>query len=671
MPAGTALLDRDGLPLRIVLAADDADRRPVAYASVSPWAVKALIAAEDKRFLRHPGIDLFAMARALAQNAVRRRRVSGASTISTQVIRLAEPRPRTWTTKLIESVKALKMERASDKQSILERYVNTAPFGGNLSGMESAARVYFDKAAADLSLAEAALLAGLPQAPARLRPDRHPAAARQRMRYVLDRMAALDFITAEQRLAALRQPLNAGPVPRPFHAPHFCDLAQQRLDRRRGPLRTTLDLGMQREVEAIVATHFRALARERIDGAAAVVIEVESGAVRALIGSPDYFNRERNGMVNSAVAARSPGSALKPFLYALALDRGTLTPGARLDDSPMRLRGMASGNFDGRFRGSVTVREALVLSLNIPALHVVSMNGLRDTVALLRDLGLRTLTRPAEDYGLGIALGGGEVCLLDLANAYACLARQGVYLPYRLTEEDDSGGAAWRIFSPEAAYMVADMLGGQERSLDLYGHIADAELPRFAWKTGTSSGFRDAWTIAWNPRHVVGVWLGNHDGAGSSALIGARSSAPLAADIFRAIGRGAHDPWYAPPAGLRERMTADGDREWHIPGISIPAQATRRAEETLTIVFPVDGSVFSLAPEPCSGRKLFLRAAGMPPSTPLHWFANGRYLGEARNNAPFPWSPQAGAWQLAVVAPCGMRAATGIRVLEGGGRGRE
>ncbi len=661
MPTGTVLLDRHGLPLRIALAENEIDSRPIEYASISPWVVKALIAAEDKRFRQHPGIDPFAISRAWAQNMVHRRRISGASTLSTQVVRLSEPRPRTWTTKLIEGFKALNMERGNDKQSILEQYLNRAPFGGILTGVESAARVYFDKSAADLTLAEAAVLAGLPQAPSRLRPDRHPAAARRRMRYVLDRMSALGFITPEQKIAALEQPLDAGPAPRPFRAPHFCDLVLQRHRSRNGTLRTTLDSPMQHTVEAMVARHFLDLSRKHITDAAVVVLDVETGAVRAMLGSPDYFNRRHNGMYNSALAARSPGSALKPFIYALALDQGTLTPGTMLEDSPMRLRDTNPRNFDNIFRGAVTVRDALILSLNIPALRVTGKNGLRETIDLLRELGLRSLTRPAAEYGLGIALGGGEVCLLDLVNAYACLARLGIYRPYRLTEDDDSGEAAFRVFSPEAAFMVADILGGQERSLDLFGHRADADLPRMAWKTGTSSGFRDAWTIAWNPRYVVGVWLGNHDGAGSPALVGARSAAPLAGDIFRAIGR---EPglWYTPPAGLRERQSAGGGSEWYIPGISMAAQATGHTVEDIQIAYPVNGSAFVLTPARHLDQTIALRAEGVPAHTPLYWFANGRYLGQAMRDTPLYWPLQTGEWQLTCVTPAGARATTTVGV---------
>lgn len=663
--AGTVLLDRYGTPLRVRLGAQDQDCRPVDIGTVSPWAKAALIAAEDKRFETHIGVDPLALARALLQNLVYARRISGASTLSTQVIRLAEPRPRTFKTKLIEAVKAIRMERSLTKAEILEQHINRAPFGSNLTGLEAAARQYFDKSAGDLTLAEAALLMGLPQSPARLRPDRHPEAARTRMNYVLERMEHGGTITPEQRVCAQRQPLHSGRGNRPFQAPHFSDFVLQRYQRP-GRLNTTIDLPLQTTVERIMTDRTEALHARQIHGAAVVVLEVATGAVRAMLGSPDYSDRLYAGMVNGAAAPRSPGSALKPFIYAMALDQGLITPGTMLDDCPTVYRDVRPDNFDGTFRGRVSARNALILSLNIPALTLTEQTGLQTVVDHLRDLGLSTLTRPAEEYGLGIALGGGETRLLDLVNAYACLARGGRYLPYRVVEEPSSAPPVPRvIFSAETAYMIADMLGGRERSMDIFGHIADAALPRIAWKTGTSSGYRDAWTVAWNPDYVVGVWLGNADGSPAPEMTGANTAAPIAGDIFRALCGAETDRWFEKPAGLKERFLVDGSSEWYIPGISRPlpeARALAEVSPALRITAPADGTVYRFSDSSLADQSVALQANAIHAGKLLHWFANGLHIGTTTAAQPLYWPLQKGNWTLTCGDSDGNRASISLCV---------
>lgn len=639
--ASSVLLDRHGRPLRVKLGPDGMDNRPVDVETVSGWAAKALIAAEDRRFMSHGGVDSAAILRAACQNIFYGRRISGASTLSTQVIRLAEPRPRTIGTKIIEAVKSLQMEKVLGKEDILEQHMNRAPFGSNLTGIESASRMYFAKSSSDLSLAEAAMLMGLPQSPSRLRPDRHPSAARKRMKYVLGRMEACGYITAEQRLEAERQPLPVMMNRRPFAAPHFADMVLQKTDRT-GNIRTTLDLDIQTQVEKILRTHCRALASQGVHGAAVVVMDVKTGAVRALIGSPDYFDSRHAGAVNGALAPRSPGSALKPFIYAMALEQGMITTGARILDAPMHFRDGTPVNFDGTYLGEVSVSDALVQSLNIPALKITDEVGQGRVVDTLRKLGLATLTRPAEDYGLGIALGSGEVRLLDLVNAYACIARGGLFMPCSILGDENP---ACRVFSPETAYMVSEMLGGAERSMDIFGHVGDARLPRIAWKTGTSSGFRDAWTVAWNPEYVVGVWLGNPDGSGSPALVGASAAAPVAGDIFRALYPSGGTVWFEKPEGVSERILADGTRDLYVPGISKTVLAAEK-NAPLKIVSPVDGSVFRISDGLQMEQEIELKATGAVPGGKIHWFVNGSHVGAADSGESIYWPLKQGFWSI-------------------------
>ncbi len=688
-PAAQMLADRHGQPLRVRLGPEDQDCRPVYVPQSGDWIARAMVASEDQRFWQHPGVDALALVRAVKQNVTSMRTVSGASTLSTQVIRLMEPRRRTLWTKAVEAFRALQLERVCDKSTVLAQYLNRAPFGSNVVGIEAAARRYFGKGASDLSLAEAALLAGLPQSPSRLRPDRYPARARQRQRYVLDRMVACRFITPQEQEAALAQPVVVRPAPYPFQAPHFCELVERRAGHAGSGLgatvRTTLDPALQRVAEEALVRAADGLAARGIRGGAVVILEVESGAVRALVGSPDYRGRPA-GQVNGALAVRSAGSTLKPFAFACALDRGQVTPQTVLADVPALYRDYEPENFDTGFRGLVTAREALVLSLNLPALEVEQRIGQPFFHQRLRSLGLATLDRPAAHYGLGLVLGNGGVRLLDLVQAYACLARGGEMIPVRLLEEEPVAAGS-RLFSPGACWLVTDMLSGEERAMDSTGHAADVRLPPLAWKTGTSAGLRDAWTLAYNPDYVVGVWLGNPDGSGSDHLVGRTAATPIAWEIFRRLYPDNVGPWFARPAGVKAREVCagsgcvpgpycrhraddwclegvtrqsrctvhrrDGDEQWPVEVATFlsrqrsPPSAPSAQAAPLRIVSPARGSTFRLLDAVAgTAQRLPLEAASGAGGESLFWFVNDRYLGESRPGVPTFWPLQRGTHQI-------------------------
>ena len=680
--ASTVLTDRNGEPLRVKLAAGGFDCRPGYEPAPEHWIAKAMVAAEDRRFWSHPGVDALALVRAVAQNLAGGRRVSGASTISTQVIRLMEPRRRTLATKVIEAFRALQMERRHGKREILAQYLDRAPFGGNLVGIEAAARRYFGKSAAELSLAEAALLAGVPQSPSRLRPDRHPEAAKRRQAYVLERMETCGFIAAQERAEALAQAVVARPGTYPFRAPHFCDLvgvpARAAKD---ATLRTTLDGDLQRMAEEILRRH---LAGGPAGSGAVVVLEVKTGAVRALVGSPDYFAEQRAGQVNGAVAPRAAGSTLKPFAYALALDRGLASPALVIPDVPTRFRDLDPRNFALDYRGLVSVRDALVTSLNLPAIEIERRVGQERFWATLRDLGLATIDRPAEHYGLGLVLGNAEVRLLDLANAYACFARGGNWAPARFVET----GSPWTakpIFSPEACWLISDMLGGEERAMDTTGHAADVRLPPMAWKTGTSAGLRDAWTVAWNPEYVIGVWAGNPDGSSADELVGRKVATPIAWDLFRRLYPDNQGPWFARPAGVVERAVCAvsgcapgphcGHRieDWAIAKVTrceacpvhragpedvwpaaVASFLSRRAApapdepaEAVRILAPARGSTYRrMAGLDVDAQRLALEAASDRAGETIHWFVDDRSVGKSRPGQPLFWPLERGTHQI-------------------------
>ena len=692
LPSGTVLCDREGTPLRVGLGPDDIDCRPAYRPKRSDWIVQALVAAEDRRFFSHYGVDPAAVLRAAWLDVTRLRTVSGASTLSMQVVRLLHPRPRTLVSKLIEAFRALQLERIASKDDILSQYLHRAPFGSNLVGIDAASRRYFGKAPDDLSLAEAALLAGLPQSPARLRPDRHPERARARQGYVLERMAACGFITDVQLHTARAQPLVLRPAPRPFRAPHFCDLAEIRLaGRSGGAVRTTLDPLLQQWAEETLRRAAEAPGGTAIPGGAMVILEVRTGAVRAMVGGLDFFNANA-GQVNCAIAPRAAGSTLKPFAYALAYDRGLATPGTMLADVPRAFGAYRPDNFDRQYRGLIRAREALVLSLNLPALELVERIGLPVYYQTLRRLGLETLNRSAQHYGLGLVLGNADVRLLDLVNAYATFARGGEWRPVRVFE-DEPWRPGRRMFSEEACWLIAEALGGEERAWESTGHAADVRLPPMAWKTGTSAGFRDAWTVAFNSEYVIGVWVGHPDGSTDGQRTGGTAAAPLAWAIARHLYLAGEGPWFTKPAGLvrREVCAVSGSppgphcrarvEDWQMIGVSSwractvhrqppnadghapeswPPEVARflarreamlttaqHASRALQITSPAEGGTYRILDGLTARRQsLPLRAASADTDATLHWFANMRYLGAARSDEVLFWPLAQGRYDL-------------------------
>ena len=548
-PAGIILRDCNGDVMRVGLGPSDQDCRPFYKTDRRDWVVQALVASEDKRFWSHHGIDPLSILRAIRQNLTTGRRISGASTLTSQVVRLITPHPRTFFWKYAEAFQAMRMERCLTKDEILEQYLNRAPLGSNLVGIEAGAMGWFGKPAKSLSLGEAALLVGMVQSPTRFRPDRHLDAALKRRAYVLDRMLALGLITPEQREGAESAPPIIRRAPRPFDYPFFADWAQATLPRTSGDFTTTLDPQLQNSLQ----THIMRRAAELGCSGAGVAIEVKTGAVRALACSDPYSDDEA-GQVNTATAARPAGSTLKPFILAAALDRGLVTPSEILADVPRHFGTFSPINFSGGFRGKVSASDALILSLNIPFMDLVTQLGLDEFQTVLHALGFNTIQGPSEKYGAGIAVGNAEIRLIDLANAYATLARGGVPTRPQSLDGQDSSPTSPPVFSKGACWLIAEILSGSERSQKSVGHVADAHLPRIAWKTGTSAAYRDAWTVAWNPEYVVAIWFGHKSGNfGDASIVGADAAAPVAWSIFRDRYPSGRSPWYAKPDDIFER----------------------------------------------------------------------------------------------------------------------
>lgn len=675
IPASIRWCDKDGVPLRIELSEGDFDSVPTYQYREDDWIAQAVVAAEDQRFWSHPGVDAFAVLRSCKQTATSLRRVSGASTLSMQLIRLSWPRPRDLQTKAIEAFRALQMEQQLEKKEILSLYLNRAPFGANIVGIESASQRYFAKNAHDLSLGEASLLAGIPQSPTRFNPSRNFEAAKKRQTYVLQRMLECGFITEEQRDNALHQPLRIQPNRYPFLAPHFCDMLAREHAQGAIDAKTTLDLVLQRTVEESLAKYATTLRDQGIHGGAVVVLNAKTSEVLALVGSPDFRARTKGAQVNAARAPRSAGSTLKPFAYAIAMDRGLLTPLRTLYDVPHSYSDYDPTNFDKSYSGVVTLRDSLIRSLNLPAIDVEKRIGQPLFHARLRELGFDTLTRPAEEYGLGLVLGNAEVTLLDLTNAYACLARGGIHQPYRILP--GAAGAGTRLFSEEVCWMLSDIMGGDERAMDSSGTVADIRIPRLAWKTGTSSGFRDAWTVAYNPDFVIGVWLGNPNGRSSKFLVGSKAATPIVWDICRRLYPDGVGPWFPKPQGIesREVCALSGQaatphcthrvHDHAITGVSRyeacnvhllgpeavwPVQVQtflqhrqdkgKAAEKNeLVVTSPAHGSAYLYLPDANlhENQRIPFIATSSRSSAELHWFVNDRYIGASPSGEPLFW----------------------------------
>ena len=559
---GPLVLDRAGRVLRLAPEAQGRKLVTLPDGSVPPLVAAAFVAAEDQRFWRHPGIDPLAIIRAAMSNLSHGRIVSGASTITQQLARLTYPGPRTYYGKLVEMARSFRIELALSKDEILRRYLDRVPLGNNLMGVEAGARAYFGKTAAQLTAAEAAVLAALVKAPGALNPygprwDRLLA----RQRWVLARMARLGYLSPQElqaRQADRVQFRGRGPRPPafPFEAPHFVNLVLAR-EKTAPPasqrIKTTLDLPLQRRAQAIVQSHRARLLKAGATQAAAVIVANASREVLALVGSCAYGPRDQ-GFNNGALAWRSPGSALKPFLYALALDQG-YTPASVLEDVERRYRTprgeFIPANFDRVSHGPISFREALGNSLNLSAVHLLNLIGPETYYDTLAELAL--INRPEfnpEHYGLGLVVGNPEVSLLQLAAAYACLGNSGRFGPLRLTlDAPKEEGTA--LFSPQAAFIISDILSDPMARARIFGGAAAMNQPyRMAIKTGTSTRYRDLWAVAYTPEYTLAVWVGNFNGRPTADLSGAGAAAPIVADLAEALFAGSSPPGFRKPAGV-------------------------------------------------------------------------------------------------------------------------
>jgi penicillin-binding protein 1C len=579
----TLVVDRDGKLLRPYATPEGRWRMPATRENVDPRFLQLLLAYEDKRFSTHHGIDPLALGRAFAQLVTHGRIVSGASTLTMQVARLLEQRAeRSFNAKLRQMLRALEIERALSKDEILALYLSLAPYGGNLEGVRAASLAYFGKEPRRLTLGEAAMLVALPQSPERRRPDRSSRAVRETRDRVLERAAAAGIFRLDEIERAKREPVPDARRPMPILAPHAADAAVAAAPDR-NLHRLTIDAALQTSLEELARERARALGPDI--SVAILAVDHASGDVLARVASADYFDTRRAGQVDMTSAVRSPGSTLKPFIYGLGLEDGLIHPETLIEDRPVRFGGYAPENFDLNFQGTVTVRRALQLSLNVPAVAVLDRVGASRFAARLEQAGGSFALPPNEVPGLAIGLGGVGVTLNDLVPLYAGLARLGTTVPLReRSASGDDAAISRRLLDPTAAWYVASILLGTPPPENAAGG-------RIAFKTGTSYGYRDAWAVGFDGKRTIGVWVGRPDGAPVSGLVGRVVAAPILFDAFTRAGKPVPLP-VAPKGALVMGMSKLPPPLQRFRGGLLAGDS---AEPQLRIMFPPNGARLELA----------------------------------------------------------------------------
>lgn len=642
----TIFTDSRGNAVHTETGSDYALRFPVSLEDLPKHLIDVTLAAEDRRFFEHDGVDLCAVARAGAQLLTSGRIISGASTVTMQLVALGdERRERSFLRKIVQMGKARNLELSRSKEEILEEYFNRLPYGGKIYGIEAAANYYFGRSARELNLGESVLLAGIPQRPNRFRPDRFPEAALARRECVLQMLINQGIFTKEKADAIRHEPLRFRDFEQPAFPraedPQFFLWARSKHPEIRGKFTTTLDMTTQKIVKSVVAAQLRELFSVR-DGAV-IVIENKLHAIRAFLGTTDFYN-PRDGQVNAATSRRSPGSLLKPFIFGEAVNGGLIVSETLMDDSPISVGEYRPENFSGKFLGKVPAEIALSKSLNVPAVRLLEELGVERNIEMLKLFGIHfSEGKTAESIGLSLALGGAETTLLQLAEAYSALANDSVPAKLQCLKKENPPESEKAIWNPGSAEMVLQMLR--------LSPLPEAENLEVAWKTGTSNGLRDAWCIAVTREWTVAVWFGNKDGSPAPELVGAEVAAPVAGRIINALYRG--------------KIPDNSGRGLHFRSALLCAESGLAASSFCSKTFPAKAVVGiplktcrrckSLAPkslflqetrivQPVSGtyrRGFNGKARFILKSIPQksHWYLNGNYIGFLNSGTPLEIPP--------------------------------
>lgn len=638
------VLDENGESLRVFLSSDGYHRLQTTVDDVDPDYLKLLIAYEDQRFFDHGGVDAKAIARAAVQAFSNRRIISGASTLTMQTAKLLEPRPRTARSKFIEMLRAWQLEHRLTKDEILNIYLTLAPYGGNREGVRAAAHAYFGHGPEELSLAEAALLVALPQSPTKRRPDRNPTAAAIAREKVL-RIAAprLGFSQKEQDIAATA-PVEVRLRSLPQLAPHASERALQLSSDNR--VESTLNKDLQAHVERLAASHIQSLPPQQ--SLAILVVENKRREIKAYVGSPDFTDTTRLGAIDMTLATRSPGSTLKPFIYALAFERGILDPKTKIWDGPRQFGHYAPTNFEDSYHGQLSIAQALQKSLNVPAVAVLERLGPLWTAETLKDAGLRLDFGPGNTRpGLAFALGGVGTSLTELVAAYAALADDGQIRPLQLIKSEQATAKPIKaLVKPQTRKALKHILENTYVPEGFAKRGRAKNQQGIAFKTGTSYGFRDAWAIGYTDHHIIAVWIGRADGTPSPGQFGAKTAAPLLFRIFELLPPGAQVV-YHPKWSSFDRLP---------PALQYFDKTQQN--QSLQIAHPSSGSTYWL-PQPGAGLELSVNG-GTPP---YEWLVNGQPLQADSKWRQTIWKPDGpGFVTLVAIDAHGQRAEATVKI---------
>ncbi len=551
-PWSTMVFSGDSTLLGAYLSSDDKWRMQTKDEDVSPEFLTALFSKEDRWFYYHPGVNPIAIGRALLKNIFKAKRTSGASTLTMQTVKMMQPRKRTYFNKLLEIIKAVQLEWHFSKNEILSLYLSYLPYGSNIEGVNAASYLYFNRSPKALSLAQNILLTVIPNRPNSLRPDRFPVAVKQSRNFWIEKFKKEKIFPDNILNHAAAEPILQTRNEIPLLAPHFTRMLTGK--ETKAKIYASLDLRIQETTQKMLANHCARVKGKGISNGAVLVIKNADHSVAAWCGSADFNDPESLGQVDGILGLRSPGSTLKPFLFALAIDKGLITPKSIIYDIPGNYGGFSPENYDLKFRGAVTIEYALRNSLNIPSVEILTQTGKKDFLKTMDLAGLKSISENSNQLGLSVILGGCGTTLEELTQGFSVFASNGNFIPLAFTKEKENISIdSISVFSPESSWLIAEMLSGIERPDIPNDYLSLTQKQKIAWKTGTSFGKRDAWAIGFNKEYTIGVWMGNFDGKAAPDLSGAGMAVPLLFDVFNGLPYPIEKTWFEKPIGIQER----------------------------------------------------------------------------------------------------------------------